>query len=128
MNASSYSLGLFIVLCRLIKFNLSHRFIITSSELFRTSLSCMSANQAWGREAGLPPLVYRGAYTDPSAVQVIVFKLSIDCFNSCNAISFQRWPRNRMLSRAESILELTNSLRCKGGRFGICTVYPHQWN
>lgn len=112
------------MLCRLIKFNLSHRFIITSSELFRTGLRCMSRNRAWGREAGLPPPVYRGANTGPSTVQVIVFKLGIDCFNSCNAICFHRWPRNRMLSRTESILQLTNSLRCKGGALESVPFIP----
>lgn len=128
LNASSYSLGLFIVLCRLIKFNLSHGFIITSSELFRTGLSRMSRNQAWGREAGLPPLVYRGgehgsldSTSDRLQTQHRLFQ-QLQCNKLPPLAPEQNAQQGRIHLAAYKLIEM------QGGRSGICTVYPHQWN
>lgn len=68
MNASSFSFRLFIVFCRLIKFNLSLRFIITSSELFGTGLSCLGKG-GWFTPTGLSRGVHRSLNSTSDRLQ-----------------------------------------------------------
>lgn len=70
-------------------------------------------------------------YTDPTTLQPIISKLSINSLNSWNAISLLCWPQNRSLSRAEYILQLKNSLRCKTLHLALYPVKltnPYRWN